>query len=449
MAGKDSSSAESRAVANRIAALSNEFDIKLGQKKAYQKQLEEVRRSQDDLKSAARDLRGSLQFIKLEDIDVQIARLEEKLTHTTVDLTEERRLVDQMRDLTKSRSKVAEYQAQVDRIQGDQSLKDDLVKKIQDIDNEIGTNAHAQGLCIWPPLRRGLSMPFRLTPSPPAAHLKLTRPSTNQCLSYSSIVTSIFPPTDAIKAKKEQEKAVLQKLREKEAGKAQDIPSLMTAKQAAYEVTLELREAKKKMIQEFRAKEDEFYARERIWREQQNQARHAQYLQRQAQRDARDAERKFMDDAIKGDPFAEELVLCDQLLAYLARFQVKEDVKEEGSKGPAAELEGMKILRKKLNDDELDGMFAGVGKKGGKGKAPAKKEEAKRDESSARVTHTLDMITAFDRVKVPAPTTRGQAASAFATVEEKKALFAEMQRQELEERKRRRDAGGAEGRTER
>lgn len=52
---------------------------------------------------------------------------------------------------------------------------------------------------------------------------------------------------------------------EREASRSLDIPSLQAAKRAAYEVTVQLKDAKRAMIQEFRAREDEFWAKEKVY----------------------------------------------------------------------------------------------------------------------------------------------------------------------------------------
>lgn len=100
----------------------------------------------------------------------------------------------------------------------------------------------------------------------------------------------------------------------------------------------------------------------------------------------------------------QELLICEQLLGYLGRLAVSGDRQGQAEEaegkavgGSVPVLEGMKPMKKKF--DELEGLFGG-GAAGGKKKgAAAAGAAAKADRSAERITHTVDTLVSFERVK--------------------------------------------------
>ena len=107
-----------------------------------------------------------------------------------------------------------------------------------------------------------------------------------------------------------------------------------------------------------------------------------------------------------------QIVLCDQMASYLTGFLPKASAAPEAaaassSSAAAAPEAGMKLVKKKGEDEEVDAMFTGLGgKKGAKGKGAkkaAKKAEEKKDTSLAKLPHSIDTLSAFSKLKVEVP----------------------------------------------
>lgn len=82
-------------------------------------------------------MRDKLSFVKVEQIDDEIAKLENKISHTTMEISEERRAVEQIKQLRKSRDLVKVYNERLDRLHDDDSHRRMLLDQIKAKDNEI------------------------------------------------------------------------------------------------------------------------------------------------------------------------------------------------------------------------------------------------------------------------------------------------------------------------
>ena len=105
-----------------------------------------------------------------------------------------------------------------------------------------------------------------------------------------------------------------------------------------------------------------------------------------------------------------QIVLCDQLVAYLQALKPKEgispatnDVQAATAAAPEA---GMKLVKRKGEDEEMEAMFAGLGGKSkGKGARKGKKGDKKDDKepSSARIQHSIETLSSFSKLHVDVP----------------------------------------------
>ena len=61
------------------------------------------------MKSSLRDLKSNMKFTTVEQIDEAIAQLEHRVQHSSLTLNEEKKVLEDIRALTKSRAAVGQY----------------------------------------------------------------------------------------------------------------------------------------------------------------------------------------------------------------------------------------------------------------------------------------------------------------------------------------------------
>ena len=167
--------------------------------------------ARDKLKEETKSIKEKLTFVKVEQIDDEISKLEARISHTTMSIDEERKTVEHIKQLRKSREMVKLYNDRLEKLQGDDSIRRAIVERIKEQDNIINEN----------------------------------------------------------KALEAKQKQVLDAIRAKEDAQVADIPALANERNEAYEIIREAREAVRNLRAQFKQKEDEYYANERLWRAQQ------------------------------------------------------------------------------------------------------------------------------------------------------------------------------------
>lgn len=85
------------------------------QKKDVVERLQSLRNLSKQMRDEARQLKEAIQgsYFKVEDIDKEVARLEARIAHESLELQEEKRIMEQIKALKKSRDLVKEHQAKV------------------------------------------------------------------------------------------------------------------------------------------------------------------------------------------------------------------------------------------------------------------------------------------------------------------------------------------------
>lgn len=85
------------------------------EKKSVQARISGLRDLQKQMRDETRQLKETVQgsYFKVEDIDKEINRLEARIAHEGLDLSEEKRVMDQIRSLKRSRDNVAQFQKKV------------------------------------------------------------------------------------------------------------------------------------------------------------------------------------------------------------------------------------------------------------------------------------------------------------------------------------------------
>ena len=101
-----------------------------------------------------------------------------------------------------------------------------------------------------------------------------------------------------------------------------------------------------------------------------------------------------------------QIACCDQLLAFLARYAPAAQEATTSAISQSVEApEGMKVLKKKGTEEELDSWFGGLGaSKGGKGRG--KKSRSNSSDGSkpkdTKLNFSPEIYQGFSKVKVRA-----------------------------------------------
>ncbi|KAL3680985.1 hypothetical protein R1sor_023941 [Riccia sorocarpa] len=371
---------------NQLNELTSSFRGVMDEKKALREELDAADKTRERMRADARSLREKLPYVRVEQIDEEIKKLEYRMTHTSLTLQEEKKLLQQVKDLTKSRDFVKDYNERMELITLDEASRAEMVQKIREKDELLS----------------------------------------------------------GLKARQEEQRKLMARLKERDAAQAVDIPVLIEERNNAFEKTKALREKVKEIRAEFRAREDEYYERERQWREQQAIQRRKDYEKREAERKEREKIRKERELENFVEPYTDEIIICDQLISYLQKHAPV--VEEASSTAPVkAEIVAPKgvgnvlISKKSRNDDELDGWFSGSSNKG-KGKK-SRAPTATKSKEKEKLSLSLDVLTSFQKVKLSPPTTVGDAPKSIEEVKLKKEEYVKMQQVARDLRERGDDAG--------
>ena len=89
----------------------------------------------DESKQLRETVQGS--YFKVEDIDKEISRLEARIAHEGLDLTEEKRVMEQIRALNKSRAAVKEYSVKASSVEAKVSGMDDLDARLKELNAKL------------------------------------------------------------------------------------------------------------------------------------------------------------------------------------------------------------------------------------------------------------------------------------------------------------------------
>ncbi|KAH9530454.1 hypothetical protein CY35_20G002000 [Sphagnum magellanicum] len=365
---------------SQLSDLSATFRGVLESKKALREELEIADRERERRRGEAWALRDKLPYVRVEQIDEEIKKLEYRLSHTSLTLQEEKKVLQQIKDLTKSRDFVKDYTNQMENMSHDEGSRSALVEKIKEKDQLL----------------------------------------------------------NSLKDQEQQQRKILADIREKEASQTVDIPALIDERNAAFEKMKALRDEVKELRAEFQAKEDEFWEREHEWKEQRAVERKLAYKKREAERRERDEVRKQRELLNFVEPYTDEIILCDQLSSYLQKYShTPEETPAPSQKAEILAPKGVGDViqcKKNRNDEELEGWFAGYGVKGkGKGKK-GRAPQAPKGREKERISLSLDALTSFEKVALSPPTIIGDAAKSIEDLKAKKENFLKLQRMAREAR---------------
>ncbi|KAE8271697.1 hypothetical protein A4X09_0g644 [Tilletia walkeri] len=334
----------------RREALRSELDEirnkQAGSKGSRGKVLDQIKALQDSTTKRIKDLnaaKAKLPFKSPADVDAQITRLNSQIESGTMKLVDERRAINEISNLRKAKKTYDQLEAQQTSIDNDRKQTDELRKTLDD------------------PESRGLSKRY-----------------------------------DEIKA----ELDTIAKETEKQAGSRS---KLLDQRTALSKRLAELNQTRRDRQTAYRAENEKFHAKVQAEREKRNEKFRAE---REATADAKrkEHEQQLREDAAL-PAFAKEIEDCDVLLNYFntkaglsgspssataaassgpsgssadgnSRFGKPLEVRQVESTDDA--LKGMRVAKKKGDEDESDYFFSGAGKKGkgakggkGAGKQPA------------------------------------------------------------------------------
>ena len=312
---------------------------------------------------------------QVEQIDEEVKKLEYRLHHSSLSLQEEKKLLQQIKDLGKTREFVRDYNERMDKISADESSRGGLLQIIKEKDDQIA----------------------------------------------------------ALRKQEAEQRAAIEAVRTKARAQGSEVPALLEEKNRLFEENRGGKEQIWKARQEFKAREAEWWEAEKEWRAQQAEDRKKAWEEREKRRQEYEERKKEREKEFFVEKYTDEIIMCDQVVAFLEKFTEpapgsKKDG-EEGKKGSSS-LEGiqapagfgtMLVSKKNKKDEDLDSFFAGSG--GGK---KGKKKGGERPRSEW-LTLPLDALASFGKLKITAPTTVSEAATAIEQVKEKKEEFVRLQ----------------------
>ncbi|CAM6098538.1 unnamed protein product [Calypogeia fissa] len=383
---KQITSAEVLDARTRLNEFTASFRKVMDEKKAIREELDHADKLRERMRADARAVRDKLPYVRMEQIDEEVKKLEYRMSHTSLTLQEEKKLLQQVKDLTKSRDFVKDYNDRLDQITQDEGSRGEILDKIREKDAILND----------------------------------------------------------LRAKQEEQRKVLAQIKEKDASHTVDIPALIEERNETFEKIKVLREQVKEIKAEFRNKEEEYWERERQWKEQQALQRRREYEKREADRKEREKIRKQREAENYIEPYTDEIIMVDQLSSYLQKYApAVEEAAAAATAGASsttpqkAEIVAPKgvgtvlVSKKNKFDEETDSWFSGKSK-GKKAKAPAPKNKGKE-----KLSLSLDALTSFEKLKLPPPTTVGDVTKSIEDLRLKKEEYLKLQ----EEARKRRERG--------
>ncbi|KAK9806457.1 hypothetical protein WJX73_009668 [Symbiochloris irregularis] len=369
-------SEEQQRVKGQLSELRGKFQAELAKKQKIRAELDNHRAARDALSKQQREMRSKCEYMTVDQVDDAISRLENRMAHTSMSLQEEKKAMEDIKRLKASRATVAQHNQRMETLNKDaaNNSRTDIVDRLKDTDNRL----------------------------------------------------------NEIKAQEDTLRQELAAVTEKDRARGSDIPALIQEREecrevidAAYGKIKELRAAHRESTNEWRAQEN-------IWQAQRREDYQRRREQGQKEYEERQAERKKRDAEMAGEPFHQQVATCEQLQAYLSKFVTADAVAAAPAAAAAVNVpEGFKAMKKKgEDDDKMDGFFGGLGagakgKKGKKGRSDSKKEVKPVDQ---RLTHTLDMISAFSSLKLETPLFASHVKDAMKEIDGRKDFFLEKRR---------------------
>lgn len=365
--GRQGQSGEQQGLKNRLVELKTQFQGELNMKQQIRAELENATRARNSLRAQLREMKGKLEYMTVEKIDEQLRRLDHRMAHSSQSLQEEKKTLDDMKRLKASRSTVQQYNDRFEKLSSDDEGCSAILQRLQQSDAQLNN----------------------------------------------------------IKLEEEKLRGQLADMRNKEAEQRSDIPGLIQERDDCRDVINELYAKIKAIRADFNEKKDEYFARQREFRQQQQEEQAERRAKQQQEWEERQAERKARQAEMAGEPFDKEVTLCEQLTSYLTRFKPTAQNAAAATTAATVEMPGMQVFKKK----EVENAYAGLekkskGKKGkGKGQAGVERGTEGPQQEDKKLMHSLDMLGAFATLKVEVPLTTSKVEETLTAIQERKEYY--------------------------
>ena len=327
----------------------------------------------------------------VEQIDAEMARIEDQLSHETMSLKEEKVLVEKIKQLNKMKDSARAMAAKQAQITGTDGSRKAMQEKAKAKDVEINAN----------------------------------------------------------KAEQQKLKNEIDKIRgvegggnnknKKENGKSgnsgggdnfnKNVKALESERDGAYKQILKIRREMDDLRDDFKKKNNEWLKREKVFRAE----RDAEYA---SEKKASEERKKQWERENAPEPFEAEISSCDQLVSFLQKFLPKsapaEPTSSSSKNGSAedltAKLPGLKMVNKRDKDEEMDDLLSMTGTltKAKKNKVNAMKNAGpKPPKETDKVNLSLDAYGMFGKVGISAPLIVGEVPRCVELLNKKKEEFLE------------------------
>ncbi|XP_057825041.1 uncharacterized protein LOC131037022 [Cryptomeria japonica] len=368
--GKNSLSGQIIDARKRLSELTMRFKTVLEEKKNIKEELEMADKAREQMRQEARSLRDKLPYVRVEEIDEEIRRIEYRIGHTSLSSQEEQRLVNQVSNLKKSRDFVHEYTAKTEKFSADESSRSALLQTIKEKDQIL----------------------------------------------------------DEIKKQQEEERKKFTSLKHKESSQLSDIPALVEERRVALEKVKSLRNDIIELRKDFQLKEQEYWVKDKEWKQQQAMDRKLRFEKRETERKERAEvwKQKQLENYVP--PYTEELIICDQLLSYLQKFVPLEkgvpSAPQQAGTVPPKGFEDLHEIKKNRSDEDFgDCWFAGNGSRG----KPKKAKGLASGKLKEKILLSFDVLSSFQKIGLRAPLTIGDAHGTLADLKAKKEQYLKLQ----------------------
>lgn len=321
------------------------------------------------MRTSLRDLKASMKFTTIEQIDEAIEKLEEELQHSSLSLNEEKKTLEDIRKLKASRATVGVYSEKLQSLAQDDVVRGELQTSMKEIDDHLST----------------------------------------------------------MRSEEDKVREELTSLRQKDQRVGMDMTALVSERETCRETCKQAYE----QIKDLRAAHDlvwqEFKAQEKLWKAQEYEERSKRREQAAAERAAREAARAARLAEMAPEPFFKEITMCEQLSSYLSRFVAGNGTAGAGARDDkkddapvAAGIQGMKVFKRQDDDDDDLSRLFGPGGKKTKGKKGGSGSSSASSAVSEKLVHSLDMLEAFATLKISVPTSISTIPSTLDIVNQRK-----------------------------
>eukprot|EP01023_Acetabularia_acetabulum_P046499 TRINITY_DN47_c9_g1_i3.p1 TRINITY_DN47_c9_g1~~TRINITY_DN47_c9_g1_i3.p1 ORF type:complete len:578 (+),score=161.71 TRINITY_DN47_c9_g1_i3:84-1817(+) len=385
---------ESQELLTKLGIIRGQITQCLNQKNAIREQIEVQERTKKATKSQVVAAKEKMKMTSINEIDKQIKIILDKLNNDDTEEAEQEILVSRIKQLSQSKEVLNNAKEKIQQLEQASAKSSDYSKQLDEINERM---------------------------------------------------------EDLVKEEKETRKKA-QKVQQAEKEEVADIPALNEEKQACYEVIVECRATIKQLQEDYNQEFEEYKNKLEEFRNEQDKAREEQQKARQEREESRRAEdkekqiaRKQRQIEIAGAPFSEEILRCDQLIAFLAKFDApKTELGAASATAAAADVASstavpneqfgqMKMIKKKNlreedeENDPLSGMLS---------RTAAKKKKGKKNKVVApepkKLNLDMDLLMAFSQIKVTVPATPEEVPSILQEVRTKKTQYQEKQKKAID-----------------